>query len=111
MLKHTDPDFPSDVFIVLEALGAKISVLSVSTRAEVEFAPSQFLIQPMDKCIITRITFSPLGANVKFRQALSIYSTCTVHNLTCSHQPKEPFNIPQQVIQGVSETRKLSCLR
>ena len=59
MLKHADPAFPSDVFVLLEAAGAKVGVMEVSGTENV-FELGTWLAKPMDKKILTRIILPDL---------------------------------------------------
>jgi len=55
MLKHGNPEFQSDVFNLLEVVGAKITIDDGNTQEE--YLPSDWMQIKMDKKIILKITF------------------------------------------------------
>ena len=65
MLKHTHQDFPSDIFLLLEAIGAEIDIMSFNGAVET-VEPQQFLATAMDKKIISRIVMPSYSDSYKF---------------------------------------------
>ncbi|CAK1542919.1 unnamed protein product [Leptosia nina] len=64
MLKHRDPVFPSDVFLLLEAIGAVITIASID--GTLVATPVDFLLIDMRKKIITNIKIPPLSRHFHF---------------------------------------------
>ncbi|GAB0096817.1 hypothetical protein DMENIID0001_123850 [Sergentomyia squamirostris] len=62
MIKHDHPDFPSDPFLLLETIGATITIVD-SSGNERTVTPENFLSIDMDKKVITRITMPQLDPN------------------------------------------------
>jgi len=65
MLKHTHPQFQSDVFNLLEVVGAKITVAD-NTSSQKEYLPSNWLQTDMKKKIILHITFPTIDKSHVF---------------------------------------------
>jgi xanthine dehydrogenase/oxidase len=66
MLKHAHNDFPSDVFILLEAAGADV-VLKAADGTETVAKPIDWLRTSMDKKILLKFVFPPRGSDYVFR--------------------------------------------
>lgn len=65
MLKHDHPEFPSDVFVLFEALGALIAIKS--TNGEVTtYSPSEWLTLDMTKKIVLFVHLPTLKSNEMF---------------------------------------------
>ena len=64
MLKHGRNDFPSDIFILLEAVDAKVVVRSKS--GEVKTSPIDFLGLEMKKSAVVRIEIPAATPQHKF---------------------------------------------
>ena len=65
MLKHGHNDFPSDIFILLEAVKAKV-VIKSKAAGEVKASPIEFLGLEMKKSVVVRIEIPPASALHKF---------------------------------------------
>ena len=65
MLKHGHNDFPSDIFILLEAVKAKV-VIKSKADGEVKASPIEFLGLEMKKSVVVRIEIPPASALHKF---------------------------------------------
>ena len=65
MLKHTHQDFPSDIFLLLEALNADVAIRSTNGSVQT-VKPEQFLATEMDKKIIFYVLMPQYGDNYKF---------------------------------------------
>ncbi len=65
MLKHAHNDFESDVFNLLECVGAQISIMT-SSREQSLHSPRDFLDVDMTKKIIYFISFPMIDASYKF---------------------------------------------
>jgi len=62
MMKHAHNDFPSDVFVLLEAVGAHIVTISASNPNSVEtLQPSLWLKESMEKKVVLKIVFPKLN--------------------------------------------------
>uniref|UniRef100_A0A182PHL5 Indole-3-acetaldehyde oxidase n=1 Tax=Anopheles epiroticus TaxID=199890 RepID=A0A182PHL5_9DIPT len=59
MLKHQHPEFPSDLFLLLESVGAKLTVMSSTDDDLLVVSPLDFLQLKMHKCILTSIRLPP----------------------------------------------------
>ncbi len=57
MLKHAYNDFPSDMFLLLEAAGATI-VINTSASAQESLSPLAFLAMDMTKKLISNSIYS-----------------------------------------------------
>uniref|UniRef100_A0A182Q7D1 FAD-binding PCMH-type domain-containing protein n=1 Tax=Anopheles farauti TaxID=69004 RepID=A0A182Q7D1_9DIPT len=55
MIKHQHPEFPSDVFLLLEAVGATLTVMCASESDLLSVSPQDFLKLNMHKCVLTTI--------------------------------------------------------
>ena len=65
MLKHAHQDFPSDIFLLLEALGADVNVRATDgTSATMK--PIDFIGTSMDKKILAFVSMPQLMGNYKF---------------------------------------------
>ncbi|XP_050663962.1 xanthine dehydrogenase/oxidase-like [Leptidea sinapis] len=64
MLKHKDPRFASDVFLLLECIGAIVTIVSKNKTEEI--SPVDFLSLDMTGKIITKIKIPPLSHKYKF---------------------------------------------
>ena len=67
MLKHSHKDFPSDVFIVFEALGAKFGVISANSGAEDKMSPSDWLNSDMKGKVLAKIYLPELDEGYHFK--------------------------------------------
>ena len=70
MIKHQDHNFPSDIFTMLEALGAKITIATQSSAGEKqtsEYSLSEWLNVDMKRKVILHISLPPKGTNCKFQ--------------------------------------------
>ncbi|XP_053662319.1 uncharacterized protein LOC128711466 [Anopheles marshallii] len=59
MLKHQHPEFPSDLFLLLEAAGATLTVVSSVESDLLSVSPSDFLKLNMHKKILTTVRLPP----------------------------------------------------
>ncbi|XP_055607619.1 xanthine dehydrogenase-like [Uranotaenia lowii] len=59
MIKHEHPEFPSDIFLLLETIGASLTVLT-SKETSLTVSPKEFLSINMSKKVIKHITFPPI---------------------------------------------------
>jgi len=69
MLKHSHPEFQSDVFNLLEVVGAKMTVAGLDSSKKMittDFLPSNWLKTDMKKKIILHITFPSIPTSHKF---------------------------------------------
>uniref|UniRef100_A0A8D8U4Z5 Xanthine dehydrogenase n=2 Tax=Cacopsylla melanoneura TaxID=428564 RepID=A0A8D8U4Z5_9HEMI len=57
-IKHAHPEFPSDLFLLLETVGATLTIRE-SSGLESTISPAEFLQTNMNKKLIISITFSP----------------------------------------------------
>jgi len=67
MIKHTHPDFPSDLAVTLQAAGALIFVASAEGQGGTVKQVEDFLRTDMRMKIVEKIEIPPLGDNEKFR--------------------------------------------
>ncbi|XP_055686273.1 uncharacterized protein LOC129791793 [Lutzomyia longipalpis] len=58
-IKHANIGFPSDIFLILEAVGAKITIIDGAGKTE-DVSPVDYLKVDMKKKIILQITLPPL---------------------------------------------------
>lgn len=65
MLKHAHPEFPSDIFLLLEAVGAELIVLDTH-MAMAKYKPSEWLAQSMDKKLLFFVSLPELTPQHKF---------------------------------------------
>ena len=65
MLKHAHQDFPSDIFTLLETVGAQVCIVS-TTGAQTLYSLQDFLQMSMDKKIILYINMPQLTNQHKF---------------------------------------------
>jgi xanthine dehydrogenase/oxidase len=65
MMKHDHPTFPSDIFVLLAAIGATVHVRDGAGKTEV-FTPANFLGANMDRKVIAWIAFPQLPLTAKF---------------------------------------------
>jgi xanthine dehydrogenase/oxidase len=63
MVKHQHREFPSDVFLLLETVGAKLTVSSSETESTV-VSPKDFLELDMDRKIISKITLPQYNPSI-----------------------------------------------
>uniref|UniRef100_A0A182JVL3 Indole-3-acetaldehyde oxidase n=1 Tax=Anopheles christyi TaxID=43041 RepID=A0A182JVL3_9DIPT len=59
MIKHQHPEFPSDLFLLLETVGAKLTVMSSTDSEPVAVSPLNFLKLKMHKCILISVRLPP----------------------------------------------------
>ena len=59
MLKHAHPDFPSDLFLLVETIGAKLIIKSYDALESVSVTPLEFLTLNMNKKAILFLEFPP----------------------------------------------------
>ena len=64
MLKRAHPEFASDVYVLLAAVGAGIWVRD--SISSLQYTPSDFLAIDMDRKVINGIEFPQFGETVKF---------------------------------------------
>uniref|UniRef100_A0A0A9YL90 Indole-3-acetaldehyde oxidase n=1 Tax=Lygus hesperus TaxID=30085 RepID=A0A0A9YL90_LYGHE len=62
MIKNMHNEFPSDIFLLLETVDAKICIVD-SKGMESKYSPAGFVLKDMHKCIITKIVFPALPSN------------------------------------------------
>ena len=70
MIKHQHHNFPSDLFSMLEALGAKITIATQSSAGEIqssEYSLSEWLNVDMKRKVILHVTLPPRDTNCKFQ--------------------------------------------
>ncbi|KAJ3639859.1 hypothetical protein Zmor_003192 [Zophobas morio] len=66
IMKHDNHDFPSDIYLILETVGAKLTIVGVDGQ-EAQLSPEEFISQDMNLKVLKTITFpSYLMDNVKF---------------------------------------------
>ncbi len=65
MMKHAHNDFESDVFNLLESVGAQLSIMN-TTREQSLYTPREFLDISMDKKVLYFIFFPQLDETYKF---------------------------------------------
>ncbi len=65
MLKRAHPEFPSDVFVLLEAAGATVHVRD-GTGGQTSLRPVELLSADMNRKVIEYITFPQHAATVRF---------------------------------------------
>ncbi|CAH0562395.1 unnamed protein product [Brassicogethes aeneus] len=65
MLKHQHKDFPSDIFLILETLGAQLTIVDPSNK-EYYGSPEEFLSLDMTNKVIRCITLPGLSHNHEF---------------------------------------------
>ena len=58
MLKHSYQDFPSDLFLLIETIGAKLMIKSPDVPS-VSVSPLEFLAMDMNKKVLMYIEFPP----------------------------------------------------
>ncbi|XP_052859784.1 uncharacterized protein LOC128267033 [Anopheles cruzii] len=63
MIKNQHPEFPSDVYLMLEAVGAKLSVAESRIKT-VQMSAQQFLQTSMAKKVLKSISLPPIGSTV-----------------------------------------------
>ena len=64
MLKRAHPEFASDVFVLLAAVGASIWVRDSNNLTQ--YTPTDFLALDMDKKVINSVEFPQFAETVKF---------------------------------------------
>ena len=64
MLKNAHPEFASDVFVLLAAVGAGIWIKDSINL--VQYTPSEFLTLNMDRKVIIYIEFPQFAETIKF---------------------------------------------
>lgn len=65
MLKHTYREFPSDLFLILETVGAQVTIASGPTVTDTqEYSIEGFLAQDMNKRVILAITLPARDSEV-----------------------------------------------
>lgn len=74
MMKHQHQDFPSDVFLSLETVGAVLEI-SMSNGSTQDIGLVDFLSFPMQKCIISRIKLPNLNNVSKKKDLRSLWSS------------------------------------
>nr|KAI8764756.1 xanthine dehydrogenase-like [Biomphalaria glabrata] len=68
MIKHKHPDFPSDIFTVLEALGAKVDIFDADTSTTATYTMLDFLRKVnMTGKVIVAVQLPKLAENEVFR--------------------------------------------
>ena len=65
MLKHAHNDFPSDIFNLLEAAGARIGVINTMSQISL-YSPIEFLSADMDRKVILFISMPTLPTTAVF---------------------------------------------
>ena len=58
-IKHAHPEFPSDIFLLLETIGARLKIASVDGLAR-DYSPQEFLALDMAQKVILNIVFPKL---------------------------------------------------
>lgn len=66
MLKHSHKEFPSDVFVLFEAVGARLTVKDVG-GAEQTMLPSEWIASSMEKKVLVTISLPPVTGGGIFR--------------------------------------------
>ena len=68
MLKHAHQYFPSDLFLMLETIGAIIVVASATERGkEYQYSPVEWLTTSMERKVITKIVLPALSQSHVFK--------------------------------------------
>lgn len=56
MTKYTYPEFPSDLFLVLETVGARVQIASGPLPSDSVIMPlNDFLAEPMDRKVLLKV--------------------------------------------------------
>lgn len=71
MMKHGNPEFCSDIFVLLSTLDSKITVARGDTD-DVSLLPDEFLHHDMEHCVITNITFPKLNCKSHFLRTYKV---------------------------------------
>lgn len=66
MIKHNHPEFPSDVFLLFETVGANINIVG-SAGMNLTIKLADFLGFDMDRKVIKNIILTPFNPNMKFQ--------------------------------------------
>ena len=66
MLKHAHNDFPSDIFNLLEAIGARLFVRETASGLLSEYSPYEWLSEDMDRRVLQHISMPNQGIQEKF---------------------------------------------
>ena len=68
MLKHAHQYFPSDLFLMLETIGANIVVASATENGkEYQYSPVEWLTTSMERKVITKIVLPALSQSHVFK--------------------------------------------
>ena len=68
MLKHAHQYFPSDLFLMLETIGANIVVASATKNGkEYQYSPVEWLTTSMERKVITKIVLPALNQSHVFK--------------------------------------------
>lgn len=63
-IKHQHLEFPSDLFVLLESVGAKLAIASSDKEEDIiEVSPADYLYQDMSKKLILNISLPYLDPN------------------------------------------------
>lgn len=65
-LKYAHNEFPSDIFLILEGCGAKLTIVD-STNTQTVVTPAEYLSLDMTKKCILQVTFPKLGTGYQFK--------------------------------------------
>ena len=66
MLKHAHNDFPSDVYVLLEAVGATLTTVNSANQQQTSMTPKEWLEESMDKKVLLSIDMPRHTQNMKF---------------------------------------------
>ncbi len=66
MMRHSNPDFASDVFCLLEALGARLGVRAAGSAQTEVSAPAEWLGRSMEGKVLLFVAMPVLTAQHKF---------------------------------------------
>ena len=96
MIKHKHHNFPSDIFSMLEALGAKITIASHSSGGKIqtsEYSLAEWLDVDMKRKVILHISLPPKGTNCKFQffkvSPRSSFAVAHVNGAFCAEFDKQ----------------------
>lgn len=100
-IKHQHPEFPSDIYLVFEALGVDV-VIQKSAKEECTLSLPEYLRTPMAKKIIKSLILKPHSTQDYIFESYKVRSV--VCNLLCF------INILPLSIKDNAKSSKCSCL-
>ncbi|KAI5744765.1 hypothetical protein M8J76_005006 [Diaphorina citri] len=110
-IKHEHPEFSSDVFLLLEVVGATITIRD-TFGLEQTVSPEEYLSIDMNKKVITYITFCPLIKNSYYlrtykvmpraQNAHAIVNAGFIFSFDPNDKLKRVIQVPRVVYGGIS---------